>query len=322
MAKKKPQKKPFQFFHLAKITIAYLAVITAHSIWGINFVVAKLTLEEIPPMSLAFLRFSLATLLIAPFLIAERKKVKINLKDLPQLLTVGVLMVTLNIGLFYEGILRTTVIQASVLTLTIPTLSVLLGWWFLKEKVFIVNLIGIFMGLVGASVVIGASFLFGVVNNQYLLGNILLILASLCWVVAGVLSRPLLSRYSILTITAISFFVGTLTFFIPAANEYLKDPSWPTKLSALGILGLSYITILSSVCAFFLFEWGILKLGVYKANLFQYIEPLIATALGIIILSETPRFAFVIGAILIGLGVYWGTLGKEEHHKRLKAHRT
>lgn len=271
-------------------------------------------------MSLAFLRFSLATLLIAPFLIAEKKGTKINLDDLPRLLAVGVLMVTLNIALFYEGITKTTVTQASVLTLIIPMLSVIIGWWFLKEKIYVVNLIGIALGFIGAFVVIGTPLFFGANHNQYLLGDFLIILASLVWVMGGTLSRSL-KKYSTLTITAVSFFVGTVTFVVPAANEYLVDPSWPSKLSVLGIMGLSYITILSSVCAYFLFEWGILKLGVYKTNLFQYLEPLIATALGILILSETPRFSFVLGAILVGLGVYWGTLGKEEHHKRHKAHR-
>ena len=63
----------------------YLALIIAHVIWGANFVVAKVTLQEFPPHTLAFFRFALASLLLAPFFIAQTKKVKIKAADLPKL---------------------------------------------------------------------------------------------------------------------------------------------------------------------------------------------------------------------------------------------
>jgi len=52
--------------------LPYIALIIAHLIWGANFVVAKVTLEEFPPMSLAFLRFSIASLLLIPFLLTVK----------------------------------------------------------------------------------------------------------------------------------------------------------------------------------------------------------------------------------------------------------
>src|SRR3990167_7897815 len=90
--------------------LPYLALLIAHLIWGANFVVVKITLQEFPPMSLAFLRFSFASLFLAPFFLAETKKVKINKKDLPKLITIGILIVALNITFFFEGIKRTTAI--------------------------------------------------------------------------------------------------------------------------------------------------------------------------------------------------------------------
>ena len=115
----------------------YLALILAHMIWGGNFVIAKITLQEFPTYTLAFLRFTLASLFLAPFFLAETKKIKINKKDIPKLTLIGVLIITLNITFFLTGIQKTTAINASTLTLIIPMLSVLLGWWFLKEKVYL-----------------------------------------------------------------------------------------------------------------------------------------------------------------------------------------
>lgn len=306
-----------------KKTWPFLAIILAHLIWGANFAVAKLTIQEFPPMSLAFIRFTLAIILLAPFLLADRQKVKIDRRDLPALLTIGVFMVTLNIAFFYAGLERTTVTNASVLTMIIPVISVISGWWFLKEKVYMANVIGIIIGLAGALIVIRLpQFFTGTqLQPQILLGNLLIILASIAWVTGAVISKKMAAKYSTLTITYIAFIVGMLTFFIPAVSDYIQNPEWPAKITYLGILGLIYITLMASISAYFLFEWGLGKMGVIYADLFQYIEPAVATLLGILILSEKLQFSFILGALLIALGAYWTTVGKP-HHQHHKAHRT
>lgn len=273
-------------------------------------------------MSLSFLRFFFAFLLILPFLWPEREKIKIQKVDLPALFAASSLMITLTIALFYQGILKTSTIDAAVLTMSVPIFSVLLGWLVLKEKVFVMNLLGIGAGLVGAlfiiglpSIIAGASF-----DGTKILGDSLIVLSSLSFVVGAIISKRLLRHYSTLTLTGLMFLVGAVSFLIPAIDDYLKNPSWIQDLSLLGIIGLAYITLASSITAFFLFEWGLKRIGVIKADLFQYIEPLIATTLAVLILQEKLQYSMIIGGILIGLGVYWGTLGKDAH-KHHKAHR-
>lgn len=299
----------------------YLALMLAHIIWGGNFVVAKITLQEFPTYTLAFFRFALASLFLAPFFLAETKKVKIHKKDIPKLTLIGILMITLNISFFFAGIQKTTAINASVLTLIIPMLSVLLGWWFLKEKVYLINLAGIFAGGVGALIIIGIpKAFFGDLAPETLIGNFLIILAATVWVMGAVISRQMLKIYSSLTVTAFAFGVGMLTFVIPAAVEYLQNPGWIENVTLLGIFGLVYMTILSSVSAYFLFEWGLAKTSVIVADLFQYIEPFVATVVAVWILNEYLSVDFITGAVLIGLGVFLGTLAKEAHHRH-KYHR-
>lgn len=301
--------------------IPYLALILAHLIWGANFVVAKVTLQEFPLHSLAFLRFALASLLLAPFFLAETKKVKIKLKDLPVLVLIGICIISLNITFFFAGIERTTAINASILTLVIPISSVIIGWWFLKEKIFVINLLGIAMGLLGALLIIGLhKIILGNFSTEELLGNLFIIIASIIWVFGAMLSRKMLKIYPSMIVTAVAFLVGMLTFLPPAVFEYLKDPGWPTQVSMLGLLGLLYMTMLSSISAYFLFEWGLAKTSLISADLFQYIEPFIAAILAVLILGERVSFSFIIGAALIALGVYWGTFAKEIHHRH-KIHR-
>src|SRR5207248_1887668 len=131
-----------------------------------------------------------------------------------------------------------------------------------------------------------------------------------------------LKLYSPLLITANLFLVGAVTFFIPAGIEYVQNPLWITHVTILGFLGFLYITILSSICAYFLLMWGIAKTNVVQANMLQYMEPAIAAALAVPILGERISYSFIIGTCLIVLGVYWGTLGKSQHHHpHFRSHR-
>ncbi len=303
--------------------LPYLALLIAHLIWGANFVVAKITLQEFPPMSLAFLRFALASLFLAPFFISQTKKVKIDKKDLPRLVAVGVLIVTLNIAFFLEGMRRTTAINASVLSLTVPIFSVLFGWWILKEKINFVNLIGIGMGLLGAIIIIGLpQFVAGTFVVQSTIGNILIVLCSISWVLGAVIAKPILNKYPTIMVTAIAFIVGTLTFFIPAGGEYLQNPNWVKQVTVLGLLGVTYMTLLSSISAYFLFEWGLSKTSVFRADLLHYVEPFVAAILAVSILGERVSNSFLIGGALIAISAFLGTLSRNRtpHHHH-KAHR-
>lgn len=315
-----------------KKPLPYLALLLAHVIWGANFVISKVALQEIPVMSLGFLRFGLACLLIAPFLIPlESKHKKIRLEHIPKLFLISMLLVTFNITLFYFGLKETTAINASAISLSVPIISLLIGWWFLRERIFFINLMGILLGLSGGLIILGVPLVFIVPNQSALpasfnginyFGNYLILGSAICSVFGMILSKQMLKIYSPLVLTATVFLFGALAFFIPAVFEYLKNPGWVNQVSVLGILGLIYIVVLSSICAYFLLIWGLTKVDVTHANLFQNIEPAIAATLAIPLLGERISFSFIIATCLIVLGVYWATLGKpEHHHTHLKHHR-
>ena len=131
-----------------------------------------------------------------------------------------------------------------------------------------------------------------------------------------------MKKYPSLVVTTIAFEVGMITFTPSFILEYLQNPSWPDQITMLGLLGLIYMTILSSISAYFLFEWGLSRTSVAAADLFQYIEPFLAAVLAVAILNEEIPPIFAFGALLIILGVYLGTFAKERHHRYHKAHRT
>lgn len=302
--------------------LPYIALLGAHCIWGINFVISKITLQEFPVYTLAFFRFAFASLFLAPFFLVQTKKVKMKAADLPKLVAIGIFIVTLNIAFFFTGLKTTEATSASVISLVIPILSVLTGWWFLRERIFLINILGVILGLLGSLIIIGVPQIFlGTVQPERLLGNFLVFLASVAFVAGAILSREMLKKYPSLTVTAFSFMVGMITFFPLAAYEYIQNPTWMETVTPLGIFGLIFMTLLSSISAYFLFEWGLAKTSVAIAGFFQYLEPVVASSLAVVILGETISYSLIIGGFLIVAGVLFGTLAKEPHHRIYKAHR-
>lgn len=275
-------------------------------------------------MSLGFLRFALAFILITPFLLVSTKKTKIKLEHLPRFLLAGLTLITFNIFFLYEGLQRTTSINASVLSMLIPVISVVLCWAFLREKIYWINLLGITFGFIGVLIIMGLPLIFiGNFDTSNLFGNLLIIISSTSTVIGSIFSKKLLKNYSTTTVTAAVFLIGAITFAVPAVNEYLSHPEWTSKITILGVLGLLYLSVLSSVSAYFLFEWGLDKTDINQANLFQYLQPAITATLAVPLLGERLSYSFIVGTILVVLGVYWGTLGKvEHHHPHHRHHRT
>lgn len=305
---------------LFKIPWPFVALIGAHIIWGVNTVVAKITLQEIPVMSLSFLRFFLACILLLPFLIQFHPKkplfsIKLKLEDLPKLLLASFLMITTTLALGYEGLKLTSALHASILGLIVPIVSLLAAWIFLREHIYWVNLLGIGFGIIGAIVILGFPLLFfGSSQAGNLTGDILIILSGTTFVAGTIIAKDVLHKYSALTVTTIAFLVGMVSFFLPAVAEYIQNPTWVKQVTILGVFGVLFIAILSSICAFFLLDWGLKKVDIVKAHLFQYIEPAVTATIAVPLLGERISFSFIIGTVLIVLGVYWGTLGKPHHH--------
>lgn len=300
---------------ILKAPLPYIALLIVNLIWGATPVIAKVTLQEIPFVTLAFLRFFIAFLLLLPFVLTSKQKFKLQTKDFPKFVALALLLVTFHIFFFFAGIQKTSAINASVLSLTVPIISVLAGWWFLHEKIYWVNLVGILVGLMGALVIIGIPLLFlGSLTSEVLIGNILIILSGLSFVAGAVLSSKMLKDYSPLAMVAIIFFIGSLTFLPLSILEFQKDPVWIYRVSVIGMMGVIYMVLLSSISAYFLYSWALERVGIIRADLVQYIQPAVAASLAIPILGERISFSFIIGTCLIVLGVYWGTLGRAHHH--------
>lgn len=285
---------------MSQRNLAIIALITATVIWGAGAPIFKWALVNIPPFSLAFLRFYLAVILLFPF---SLRHLKVKREDFLPLLFSGLLGVTVNITFYFLGIQRTLAINASIITMTIPILTIFAAVFFLKEKLSKKIITATTLSTLGILFIIGQPLLNGGSNIQ-LIGDFFLVLSALSWVGYEVISKKLFQRYGSLTVTFYSFLIGSLTFLPLALYEYNIDPYWISRLDIRGIFGITYGVFFTSILAYLTWQWGLSKLSASEAGLFFHLNPVANILVAIPLLGEKITIPFVIGAILVGVSVY------------------
>ncbi len=278
-----------------------LALIIANIIWGAASPIFKLSLTNIPPFTLAFIRFFFAGLIFLPF--AVYKWQKMTRRDFFEIFLVAFFGTTINISFFFLGLPKTTSINAPIIASAGPVFIYLLSVLFLKEQPNRRVFYGMMAALFGVLVIIfspiffdGQKFVWGEIE-----GNVFFVIATLGSVLQTIFGKKVLKRINPIQVTFISFMIGSLTF-IPLIDGELNRWSF-SQLNINGWTGILFGVFLSSAVAYFLYYYGISKIDAKESGLFSYIDPVIAIIIAIPLLNEYPNFYFFVGSILVFGGI-------------------
>ncbi len=301
-----------------KKTLASIALLVTFFIWGTTIPVIKITLTEIPPFTLAFLRFSIAGLLITPFFIFTNNHHPIHLQDLPRLIIVALLGPTLTNLLSYLGLKRTSAIDAGVIQALFPIGMAIVGVIFLSEKIRTLAIIGTIVSTLGTLLIIGQP-LIGQGTGKILesLSGDFLVLASVAtWIAYTIGSKELFDKYNHLTVTAISFLAAVLAIFPFMILEYFQNPSWPHQITITGVLGVAIIIVFSSLFAYFFYEWSLKYVSAHRVGFISHSQPLFTLIAAHFLLGEAITVPIMIGALMIIGGVFAATYHITNHVHR------
>jgi len=249
-----------------------LALIIANIIWGAASPIFKLALTNIPPFTLAFIRFFFAGIIFIPLVLNNLQKITWN--QFFRIILVGFFGVTVNITFFFLGLPKTTSINAPVIASSGPVFIYLFSVLFLKEKPKLKIFSGMLVALLGVLVIIfapvfsdGKQFNFGEIE-----GNLFFLIATLGAVFQTIIGKKVLKEVNSYMVTFISFMFGSLTFLPFAINEH-----WSFGLLNInGWIGIIFGVVFSSALAYFLFYYGIRKIQAQEAGIFTYIDPVVA----------------------------------------------
>ena len=280
-----------------------LALIIANIIWGMASPIFKFSLTNIPPFTLAFIRFFFAGLIFLP--IALNKWQKLSARQWLEILLVGFFGITINISFFFLGLAKTESINVPVIASSGPVFIYLLSIIFLKEKPKLRVLTGMLIALAGVLFIIlsplildGKKFVLGAIE-----GNLFILIATFGSVLQTVFGRDVIKKINIMQVSAITFLFGSMTFlpFIP--KEFA---SWDISfLNIAGWTGIIFGVFFSSALAYFLFYYGVSKLKAQDVGIFTYIDPLAAIVVAAPLLHEYPNLFYIFGGALIFGGIYF-----------------
>ncbi len=260
---------------------------------------AKLGLNEIEPFTYAFLRFALSSLIYIPVLFLLRKKKVIPFRVHVRIFIIGIVLIPCNQVIFLIGQSKTTASHSSLLFATIPIFIYVLAIIFLGEKATIRRTLGILVAAAGVYLILsGGRVGFG---GDYLLGDFLVMIAVVAWAVATVMAKPLALKYGAFRVTGLALVYGSLLYMPYGFYRFLSFEL--DDLSAAAWFSVFYLAVIVSILAYFLWYWVLKYMEASRLAVIQNIQPVIATAVAVAVLNESIGQYFVIGGIIVIIGV-------------------
>src|SRR3989304_6427883 len=281
-----------------RLNSAFIYTASAAIIWGATAPIMKLTLTQVPVFSLAFIRMSLASLILAIFIF---KKLRIAKKDIVMFIWAAITGVSLNLTFFFIGLKLTQAINAAFLIASVPIMTILAAHLYLKEKLTLKLMLASIIALIGVVIIIGKPQ--GAVSSFQILGNLLLLLATFFWVIHEILAKKLLKVYDGGVVAFYSMAIGAFTLAPLFLWELWQNNQWTSQVNLAGIIGILYGILFASLLAYWACQKGLSLLPAGQAAFFFYLDPISGTILAIILLGEKLTSQLIFGGILIAVAV-------------------
>jgi len=289
--------------------IAFLAAATASAIYGINHTIAKgLMPDVIGAYGFILLRVSGAAVcfwLISLFYKSE----KVAKKDWLRIIGCAFFGMALNMTMFFKGLSLSTPINSSVVITIAPVLLLILSAIFLKERITWLKGVGIAIGLTGALVLI----LFGAKTEPNApnipLGNMLFIINATSYSVYLILVKPLVAKYSSITLMKF-FFLFAVIMNIPIGWHEFSQVDW-MHLSFDSTWKLAFVVIGTTVLTYLFNIYALKQLSPSVIGVFMYLQPLIAALFAVLMGADSLTTIKITAAALIFLGVFLTTRKKK-----------
>jgi len=266
--------------------------------WALTFVWIKVALLTYRPYEIVFLRLALASLLMFGVIFLFGKREKVEPKDLLYLMMVAFFEPFLYFLGEANGMQFVSPTLGSLIISTIPLVTALGAWLFLKETIYPLLIVGLLVSFSGVALLsVAEPDLSGTLK-----GVLLLLLAVFAGMFYGITVRRITLKYRSLTIVAWQSLFGML-YMLPVFLIFDWKHFSTLDHSAQGLLTIAAMSLFASVGAFLLFTGVIRELGVVRSNIFTNLIPVFTVALAWLILRDAVTWRTVAGVLLTILGL-------------------
>ena len=286
---------------MTKSTKVHGSLFLVSLIYAATFSIAKEVMPHyIKPMGLITIRVwgAVSLLWVTHFLFV--KESIFGKKDFLMLLKCAVFGVAANMLLFFKGLAITTPINAAILMVTTPLFVAFFSFFLLNEKVTKLKVIGLCFGVFGAILLLlGPSLSF---NSTTLWGDLMVMANAIIYAYYLIIAKPLLHKYSPITVIKWTFFFGGL-LVIPFGFTELKEVQWQAIPNSIWsaiiflIIGATFIT-------YVLNAWALRNANATLVGAYIYLQPVLATIIAVSMGKDSLTLPKVLFSLLIFTGVY------------------
>ncbi len=273
------------------------------AIWGSTFVFTKLLLlSGLTPAQIFTLRFIIAYVLLLGYSLTRNHCwLSDSVKDELLMMALGVTGGSLYFLTENSSMNYTTTTNTSLIVSLSPLIaSALISLFYTTERLNRIQMAGTLMAAIGVAVV--------VLNGHFVLhlsplGDSLAFSAALCWGFYSLLMIPANKKYDTVFITRKVFFYGLLSmipYYLFCPEETSNLPSFNSSI----LLNLLFLGCVASMLCFLAWNWVMKKLGAVVATNYVYFNPVTTILFARVVLSEQITLYFLIGTLLILVGMY------------------
>jgi drug/metabolite transporter (DMT)-like permease len=274
--------------------------------WSANFVVAKWALREFPPLLLSGLRVVLAGAFISPVYwwhARQSSESQWERSDLRVLIWLGLIGVALNQFCFVMGISRTSVSHAALMMSMTPIMVLIIAALLKLERLTARKLAGMMMAVAGVAILNAFPPAEAApAARPSLLGDIFVFFAGLTFAVFTVLGKSVTDRHSSVTVNTFAYVGGALAL-APMTFWQAREFSFQT-VSLAGWSSLIYMALFPSVVCYLIYYYALTYIAATRVASLAYLQPVLATTLGILLLGEHLTPPLIMGALVIFSGVW------------------
>jgi putative membrane protein PagO len=274
-------------------------------LWGSSWAAVKLGLETVPPLFALGLRFVLASTILAAIIMWKRLVIPKTKKFWMLVLIMITTSFTVPFVLIYWGQMHVDSGLSAVLFATYPFWVALVSHFLLpKEKITLVRMIGIVIGFLGVLFIFKESFSQVTSSTFYGMGTI--IAGAIIQAFGLVFLRRLGEDAHPVTLNFCSMSLSGVVLFIASV---LLENFTPMKITLQALGAVLYLSVFCTVITFVVYFWLVKHMEVVVLSLSAFITPIIAVAVGVLLLGETINRSLFIGSALVLVGVAAASVG-------------
>jgi drug/metabolite transporter (DMT)-like permease len=285
--------------------VGFILVATAQAS---NMILARGLAGSVPPFALAFFRWSIIFLGLAPLALAEIRQGRIPIaKDALPILAAGFLGMFLCGGPVYVAGISTSAIHIALIMALSPIVVLLISGLLGMEHIGPLQWLGTALALAGALLIVTAGHPEALLKSKAAWGDLLVVFAMLGWSGYTLLQSRVAPQASLLARISLFSAAGALCSLPPAIDEMWTAPAMVFSMKAAE--AYLFAGLVPGLIAYAGFAWLADRFGSVRTSLVLYVGPIASALLSFVILGEPPTLIHLFGGLLI-LGGVWASLRK------------